>query len=134
MNEVLFRKLQKLQEEVHYLESNKIKFLNELNTSIEAKKIVERSVYLCSEMVLDIADTLIAVKNLPKADTYNDSIYKLGDYKVIPKPFAHKFVYIAGLRNFLAHDYQVNTINSLKRFLKTGLKDVKKYISFIEKQ
>ena len=132
MNEVLFRKLEKLKEEVLYLETNR-KFLKEMGTSVDTKKIVERSVYLCAEIALDIADLVITIKGFPKPSTYSDSIYKLGDYKIIPKDFARKFVYIAGLRNFLAHDYQIDTSADLKRFLQSGLGDVKKFIGYIEK-
>ncbi|GBE01213.1 MAG TPA: DUF86 domain-containing protein [Nitrospirae bacterium] len=132
MNEVLFSKLEKLKEEVIYLEQNKKRFLKELQTSIDVKKMAERSVYLCAEIALDIADLFISVKGLPRPSTYSDSIYKLGDYGVIPKKFAHKFVYIAGLRNFLAHDYQIDTSTDLERFLKYGLGDIKKFTGYIE--
>jgi len=124
MNEVLFRKLERLKEEVLYLETNRTKFLKNLKTSIETRKITERSVYLCTEITLVIADMVIAMKGLPKPSTYSDSIYKLGDYKIIPKSFTRKFVYIAGLRNFLAHDYEIDTSNDLIRFLKSGLSDI----------
>ncbi len=133
MNKVLFRKLERLKEEVFYLESNRTKILTNLQSSIDAKKITERSVYLCTEIALDIADMVIAIKGLPKASTYSDSIYKLGEYKIIPKEFSRKFVYVAGLRNFLAHDYQIDTVPDLKRFLKSGLNDIKKFIGYIEK-
>lgn len=76
---------------------------------------------------------VIAIKGLPKASTYSDCIYKLGEYKIIPKSFALKFVYIAGLRNFLAHDYQIDTTAELKRFLKSGIDDIKRFIGYTEK-
>ncbi len=133
MNEVLFRKLERLREEVLYLETNKTKLFKELQASVEIKKITERSVYLCTEIALDIADMVIAIKGIPKASTYSDSIYKLGEYKIIPKDFSLKLVYIAGLRNFLAHDYQIDTVPDLKRFLKSGLNDIKKFVAYIEK-
>jgi len=131
MNEVLFNKLQRLKQESKYLGDHKSKFLRTLRSSIETKKIVERSVYLCPEIVLDIADLLIIKKKLPKPSSYSDSIYKLGEYGFIPKTFANKFVYIAGLRNFLAHDYQENTVPELEKFLKYGLKDIQHFIKAI---
>jgi uncharacterized protein YutE (UPF0331/DUF86 family) len=131
-NEVLFRKIERLKEEIYYLEANRTKFLKGIQT-IDVKKIVERSVYLCAEISLDIADTVIAIKGIPKPSTYSDSLYKLGDYKIIPKNFAYKFVYIAGLRNFLAHDYQIDTTAELKIFLKSGIDDIKRFIWYIEK-
>lgn len=77
-----------------------------MKISTETRKIVERTVYLCAEIVLDIADLLILKKGYPKPSTYSDSIFKLGDYRIVPKDFAYKFVYIAGIRNFRAHDAQ----------------------------
>ncbi len=132
MNEVLFNKLQRLKEETKYLVDNKPKLLRTLKSSLETKKIVERSVYLCAEIVLDIADLLIIKKGYPKPSSYSDSIYKLGDYGLIPKEFAYKFVYIAGIRNFLAHDYQKNTIPELEKFLKYGLEDIEHFVKAIE--
>jgi len=76
---------------------------------------------------------VIVQKGFPKPSTYSDSIYKLSDYKIIPKEFARKFTYIAGLRNFLAHDYQINTLPELKRFLKIGLRDIERFMGFIER-
>lgn len=133
MHEVLFRKLERLKEEVLYLETNRTIFLKNINISVETKKITERTVYLCAEMVLDIADLVITLRGLPKPSTYSDSIYKLGDHKIIPISFSRKFVYIAGLRNFLAHDYLIDTVNELVKFLKVGATDIKKFINFIEK-
>jgi len=115
------------------LETNRTIFLKNINISVETKKITERSVYLCAEMVLDIADLVITLMGLPKPSTYSDCIYKLGDYKIIPISFSRKFVYIAGLRNFLAHDYLIDTVNELIKFLKVGIVDMKKFINFIEK-
>lgn len=133
MNPLILNKLERLKEEVKYLTDNKKVFQNNLKTSIETKKIVERSVYLCAEIALDIADLVIIKKGFPKPSTYSDTLYKLGDYGIIPKEFAYKIVYLAGLRNFLAHDYQKSTIPELERFLKGGLKDIKQYIQEITK-
>ncbi len=132
MNEVLFNKLQRLKEETKYLVDNKPKLLRTLKSSLETKKIVERSVHLCAEIVLDIADLLIIKKEYPKPSSYSDTIYKLGDYGLIPKKFAYKFVYIAGIKNFLAHDYQKNTIPELEKFLEYGLEDIEHFVKAIE--
>lgn len=133
MNEVFFNKLQRLKGEVKYLVDNKSKLFHTLGSSIETKKITERSVYLCAEIILDIAELLIIKKGYPKPSSYSDSIYKLGDYDILPKKFAYKFVYIAGLRNFLAYDYQLDSIPELEKFLKHGLEEVNYFIKVIEK-
>jgi uncharacterized protein YutE (UPF0331/DUF86 family) len=132
MREVLFNKLQRLKEETKYLVDNKPRFIRTLKSSIETKKIVERSVFLCTEIVLDMADLMLIKKGYPKPSSYSDSIFKLGEYGLIPKEFANRFVYIAGIRNFLAHDYQKNTVPELEKFLKYGLKDLNKFITVVE--
>jgi uncharacterized protein YutE (UPF0331/DUF86 family) len=132
MREVLFNKLQRLKEETKYLVDNKPRFIRTLKSSIETKKIVERSVFLCAEIVLDMADLMLIKKGYPKPSSYSDSIFKLGEYGLIPKEFANRFVYIAGIRNFLAHDYQKNTAPELEKFLKYGLKDFNKFITVVE--
>ena len=132
MNEVLFNKLQRLKEETKYLVDHKTDLLRTLKGSAETKKIVERSIYLCAEIVLDIADLLLIQKGYPKPASYSDSIYKLGYYGLISKEFARKFVYIAGLRNFLAHDYQKDTVAELELFLRRGLKDIGEFTRVVE--
>ncbi len=104
---IILEKIERLKNEVKYLKDSKIRFLNNIRTSTDIKKIVERSVYLCCEMVLDISDLLIVKSGYSKPLTYSEIIYKLGENKIIPKKFAYKFVYIAGLRNFLSHDYMI---------------------------
>jgi len=134
MNEILFNKLQRLKEELKYLEDNKSKFLRTLSSSGETKKIAERSIYLCAEIALDIADLLIIKNKYPKPSSYSDAIYKLGEYDLLPTAFARRFVYIAGLRNFLAHDYQEDTVPELRKLLSHGLKDFRQFIEAVEKR
>lgn len=133
MNATLYQKIQRLKEEVKYLEDNKVRFLESIKTSTDTKKIVERGVYLCSEMALDIADLLIVSKDFPKPDTYRDAIHKLGEYKIVPVEFACKFIYIAGLRNYLAHEYMRDTAPTLIDFLERKLEDIKRYLTFVER-
>ena len=133
MNEVLFRKIERLKEEVLYLQANKKNILENIELSTETKKIAERSVYLCAEIALDIAETVIAIKWIPRPSTYSDSIYKLGEHKIMPKVFTRKFAYIAWLRNFLAHTYQVETTTDLQKFLRIGIAAAKRFIGFMER-
>ncbi|MBI5894313.1 MAG: DUF86 domain-containing protein [Deltaproteobacteria bacterium] len=132
MREVLFQKIQRFMEEIKYLEDNKDRFLKEVNKSVDIKKMAERSIFLCAEMALDICDILIVEKGFPKPATYRDAIYKLGDFNIIPKDFAYNFVYIAGLRNFLAHEYLKDTTQTLKEFLNKGILDLKEFINFVK--
>jgi len=61
MDKVLFQKLERLKEELFYLKTNKPELLKKLKASIEAKKISERSVYLCTYSRLLKGLTLVQV-------------------------------------------------------------------------
>jgi len=50
----------------------------------------------------------------------------------IPRKFAHKFVYIAGIRNFLAHDYMEDTTREIEKFLRYGLADIDYFLKLVE--
>lgn len=134
MEGVLFQKIQRLKEETVYLKTNKDRFIKGLRTSVDIKKIVERSVFLCAEMVLDIADLIIVKMGYPKPATYREAIYNLGEFKIIPEDFAYSFVYIAGLRNFLAHEYLKETIPTLEDFLNYKMGDIEKFLGLIEEK
>lgn len=133
MSEILSAKTQKLKQELKYLKDNSAEFMKDMESSQDTRKIVERTVYLCTEIVLDMADLLIAEKDYPKPDSYSDSIYKLGEYSIIPNEFAQRFLYIAGLRNFLAHDYQKDTVSRLREFMNSGIADVETFLQYTER-
>lgn len=133
MESVLFQKIQRLKDEVLYLKTSRDRFLKELRLSTDTRKAVERSIFLCAEMILDIADLVIVKKGRPKPVTYRDTIQKLGDYEFVPKEFAYNFAYVAGLRNFLAHDYLKDTTPTLEDFVRTKIHDVEKFLALIEK-
>ncbi len=134
MEGVLFQKIQRLKEETVYLKANKDRFIKGLRTSVDIKKIVERSVFLCAEMILDIADLIIVKKGYPKPATYREAIYNLGEFKIIPEDFAYNFVYIAGLRNFLAHEYLKETVPTLEDFLNYKMADIEKFLELVEEK
>ena len=132
MSDVLFLKIQRLKDETLYLKGNKDRFLATLRSSTDTRKIVERSVFLAAEAVLDISDLILINKGCPRPATYRDAIYKLGEYKIVPQEFAYRFTYIAGVRNFLAHDYLKETTPTLEDFLKEKLTDIESFIQFVE--
>lgn len=76
-----------------------------LRTKVEVSGVVERNLQLASEVVLDIANQLIAEFRFRTPDTYKESIVILGEAGVLPKEFADYFSGIAGFRNILVHNY-----------------------------
>ncbi len=82
-------------------------------------------------MALDIADLIIVARGWPKPATYREAIDKLGEMGVLSAEFAHRFAYVAGLRNFLAHDYLKDTRPSLQEFLTGRLPDFRTYLDLV---
>jgi len=131
MSSVLFSKIQKLKNEINYLKDSKDKIIKSAAISGDVRRSAERSVFLCTEILLDIIDMILTEKKIPKPDSYSDAIYKMGEYKIIPGEFAYKILYMAGLRNMLAHDYQKDTIHKIIEFLDSGIADLEKFLNFI---
>ena len=76
-------------------------------------------------MVLDIAD-LIIVKRVIQSLLHIERPSIILEFKIIPEEFAYNFVYIAGLRNFLAHEYLKETMPTLEDFLNNKMADIEK--------
>lgn len=76
-----------------------------LRTNVEVSGVVERNLQLASEVVLDVANQLIAEFRFRTPDTYKESIVILGEVGVLEKEFADDFSGIAGFRNILVHNY-----------------------------
>lgn len=64
-----------------------------------------RYLHLAIECVLDIGESLIAGQGWERPETNREVFVRLGEKKVLPKPFADKFSAVGGLRNILVHDY-----------------------------
>lgn len=76
-----------------------------LRTSAEISGVVERNLQLASEVVLDVANQIIAEFRFRTPDSYKESIIILGEAGVLSKDFADYFSGIAGFRNVLVHNY-----------------------------
>lgn len=89
--------------------------------------------YMVADSSISLAEMIIKDKSLRTPQSYSDSIEILGEAEIIPPSFAYEFARIAGLRNFLAHDYEkIDPVRICNETLKM-LKDVETYIEFIKK-
>lgn len=64
-----------------------------------------RYLHLAIECVLDIGESLIAGQGWERPETNREVFLRLGEKRVLPKPFAERFSAVGGLRNILVHDY-----------------------------
>lgn len=100
---------------------------DELEKDLEKRGVVERYLQLSIEIVLDIADLIIAEYRLPVAKTYKEAIETLGTNKIVDQKFSQKISPMAGLRNVLVHDYVKVDYRMIANFLKENLNDFEEF-------
>lgn len=104
-NSRINQRLEKLREYVGILESLKGTNARELVESIEKRAKAERFLQLAAEVVIDIAEIIVAQKKLPTPSTSAEALERLGEAGILDKEFTGQFAKIAGFRNILIHDY-----------------------------
>ncbi len=70
-------------------------------------RIVERSVQIIAQAILDIAGHIIASKGWGTPSSYKEGILKLVQHEVIDKSLGFRLANLVGMRNILVHEYQV---------------------------
>ena len=89
--------------------------------------------YILSDRVLRLAETVCKIKKLGYPLTYSDFIYRLGDAGVIDREFAYRFASIAKFRNFLAHEYGDIDDERICEMMQSDLSDVENFLEQIER-
>lgn len=102
------RRLERLAEEVKFLREQrpKIKSSQDL-AKRDPGYLVERSLEVALEAVLDIGRTLIALERLPKPST-NEAVFEiLVEAGIISEGLGERMRGMAGFRNILVHEYLI---------------------------
>jgi len=102
----------------------------------DLRGVVERNLQLAAEVVLDVANQLIAEYRFRTPTEYKDSIIILGEEGVLEKDFADEISGMAGFRNLLVHDYLkidyekvADKVNNRLGDFETFAKSVARYVS-----
>ncbi len=88
--------------------------------------------YLVSDSSIALAEMVIKYKNIPKSNSYYESIDLLGEKGIIPANFAYDFAKIASFRNFLAHHYERVDYKEICQNTLDKLDDIKLYLTYIK--
>jgi len=89
--------------------------------------------YLIADSCIVLAEMIIKYKNIPKSESYYQSIDLLGEYNIIPANFAYDFAKIASFRNFLAHHYEKVDYKVVCEDTLAKLDEIKIYLEHIKK-
>lgn len=84
--------------------------------------------------VIDIAQHIVVEDLNEVADTYSDSIIKLGTLGVLDRDFAKRFSKAASLRNVMVHMYSELNIDHVISILPQIIEDLEVFLKAIEKR
>jgi uncharacterized protein YutE (UPF0331/DUF86 family) len=79
--------------------------LKQLNTDRDKRNMVLHAMLVSIQASIDIANHLIAEKELRKPATYRESFEILGQSELIPEGMTRELSDLAGFRNVLVHVY-----------------------------
>jgi uncharacterized protein YutE (UPF0331/DUF86 family) len=100
----------------------------ELASDPTIRGAVERYLYLVAQAAIDLAEALIAFKNLRKPTTLGESFDILEEADIIPSSLKENLVKMVGFRNFLAHDYEKIDYEIVVNVLHNRLGDIERFI------
>jgi len=120
--EVLRRHLASLDQALRHLRRHQDVGREELSRNRDLRWIVERSLLVCAQNVLDIATHLVASAGLDAPD-YTTALDELARMGVLEQEFAERFRGIAGFRNVLVHAYLDVDVDRLYELLTRRLDD-----------
>ncbi len=103
----------------------------DIEKDIDLKGAVERYLYLAVQAAIDLSDALIAFRGFRKPATMSESFSVLLEERVIAEGLAIRLSKMVGFRNILAHDYGKIDYTVVGDILRTGLKDIEKFLAEI---
>lgn len=105
----------------------------ELERNAIFRGAAERYLQLSLEIVLEMAEMIIAKEGYKKPESHREAILLLGKHRIIPRRFAEKLAPAAGLRNILVHGYAEVDIGKLYLHLQKDIKDFDIFAKHIAK-
>ncbi len=128
---IVENKISSVKKYLKILERYKNISTKEIENHLEKRGAIERYLYLVAQATIDLAETVVAYKHLRKPTTMSESFYILNEEKIIPADLTEKMVKLTGFRNIMAHDYEKIDYAVVENVLKSGLKDIEKFIKII---
>lgn len=128
---VIENKISAIRKHLKILERYKKFSKKEIEEDIDIRGAVERYLYLASQAAIDLAEAVIAHKNLRKPTTMSEAFYILNEEGIIPIRSTKKMVRMVGFRNIIAHDYEKINYDIVHEVLQKGVKDIEKFIERI---
>ncbi|MEK6682146.1 MAG: DUF86 domain-containing protein [Nitrospirota bacterium] len=128
---VIENKISSVKKYLRILERYKQYSQDEIVNDIDKKGAVERYLYLAVQASIDLAESVIAYKNLRRPSTMSDSFYILQEDGIISIELTEKMVKMTGFRNIIAHDYEKLNYAIVYDVLQNRLPDIEDFLNRI---
>lgn len=128
---VIENKISATKKYLKILEGYKKYSQQEIEENVDIRGAVERYLYLATQATIDLAEAVIAFKNLRKPTSLSESFYILNEEGIVSKELTEKMVGMTGFRNVIAHDYEKINYTIVYEVLQHGLEDVEEFLTII---
>jgi len=128
---VIENKISSIRKYLKILQRYKKYSKKEIEGNVDIKGAVERYLYLAIQSTIDLAEAIIAYKNLRKPTTMSEAFYILNEEGFIPVRLTAELAKMAGFRNIVAHDYEKIDYDIVVDVLQNKLKDIDKFLKRI---
>jgi uncharacterized protein YutE (UPF0331/DUF86 family) len=131
--DLIFRKINLISKDLKALkpisELSEKKYLQNQILEVQTERYLERII----GRMIDINYHIITENGNSPPHDYFQSFTELGKLRILPLEFSQKIANLAGLRNRISHEYNSLDERKIYRALKGVIKDVPRYLKFIEK-
>ena len=105
--------------------------LEQLSSDVTVRGAVERYLYLLAQAAIELAEAVIAFRNLRKPATLGEGFSILYDAGILPQRLRDNLTKMAGFRNILAHDYERLDYGIVYDVLQNRLGDVEEWAAIV---
>ncbi|MEK6577509.1 MAG: DUF86 domain-containing protein [Nitrospirota bacterium] len=129
---IIENKISAIKKYLKILERYKKYSRKNIEEDIDIRGAVERYLYLAVQAVIDLAEAVIAYKNLRKPTTMSEAFYILNEEDVISAQLTEKMAKMVGFRNVMAHDYENINYDIVYEVLQNRIKEIEEFIKKME--
>jgi len=130
-NGVIENKLRLLEQKIEEIRSWDIISMEDIKKSSLIRNAVERALQVAIEIMIDIAERILALENCKPSMSSAESIAKLEDLGIIKE--AEQYIDMVRFRNFIVHRYEYINVNILFTIVNKKLPCFESFVDEIRK-
>lgn len=131
-HEVLTCRLAQMRESLEKIKRYRALSYEEYLRHDTARDVVEYNLFICVNMMIDIANHIVTDEQLGAVDFLSDGFTLLQENGIITAAQYRKYVRMIGFRNVLSHEYVNLDSRIVYQALQHGLADIEEFITLID--